>query len=174
SDFLAANYDLEDHRGEESYALWDENSFVRGREIEVQELKEFPSVGEYLDWVIGTRDYTVVAYTAGGHIAPDVDIMDDLTEAGIGPEFYEAGGVWVYDDGKLVYATGEEDDLYHKDLGNSNLVITREEGVNTVLVDKQNCQTVSDGINFVVYDKVLGEVVDKAGFWATYSYGLAR
>uniref|UniRef100_UPI004055F2B4 hypothetical protein n=1 Tax=Acetatifactor sp. TaxID=1872090 RepID=UPI004055F2B4 len=47
SDFLAANYDLEDHRGEESYALWDENSFVRGREIEVQELKEFPSVGEY-------------------------------------------------------------------------------------------------------------------------------
>ena len=42
------------------------------------------------------------------------------------------------------------------------------------MVDKQNYQKVEQGINILVYDKILGEVVDWVGFSAPHAYGIAR
>ncbi len=173
-DYLAGHYDLEDHRGDERYALWDENSKVRRHEEQKQQLKLTYNVGGYLDYISCIRDYIVVISTAGNHLSEDADIADSLQTVGVSEEFYGDGGIWIFEDRELVYKTGETNALHHMNLVDGDLLVSRAEGVNAVIVDKVHYQTVEDGINILVYDKVLGEVVDWVGFSAPHAYGIAR
>lgn len=173
--YLAANYELVDHREDEKYALWDENSRLREHEVQNHQLKQMYNVGGYLDTLSCMKDYVVVISTAGEHLTKDADISEYLLTLGIGKEFYEENScVWVFEDGKLAHMSSEADSFYHMDLAFSDLVVSRSNGENSVVIDFVQYQTVDNGINIVVYDKALGVVVDKVGFSAPDLYGVAR
>lgn len=173
-DYLAEHYELADHRGDKRYALWEANSKVRAHEEQILQLKSNLNVGGYLDYLSCIRDYVVVISTAGDHLAKDVDISGYLETAGVGEEFYAQGGIWILEDRELIYKTGETEGFYNRNLADSNLLVSRAGGVNAVIVDKVHYHTVEDGINILVYDKVLEKVVDWVGFSAPHNYGIAR
>ena len=173
--FFAANYDLEDHRGDERYAVWDENSKVRKHEVQNHELAKVQNISGYLEYVSCLEDYVVVLSTAGSYQAPAVDISEYLQAVGVGEEFYAGtGGVWVFDNGKNVYQSVEADSFYHMDLQYSDMVISRAGGVNNVWLDRQNYRGTEDGLNLLVYDKVLGKVADAVGFSAPDNFAVVR
>lgn len=172
-DFLKETYDLQDYRGDERYALWEENSRLRNQEEQNRDLKFSLDIATYVEKVQKLEDHIVVVYTTGNHLSDVVDISDELSKLGIGNEFY-AGGVWVLEDGELVYANSDANSINHFDLGTSDLLISRADGVNSVVVDKQKFQIVQDGINFLVYDKGLRIVADLIGFSTPHDYGVAR
>lgn len=172
--YIKENYNLEDYRGQEVYALWDENSKVCNHEVKAQELRSVTDMGNYLDKISLLEESVVVISTAGNHLAEEMDISDRLYELGIGDGFYTVGGLWVIEDSKMCYAALEADAFYHVDLDYSDLLVSRAEGVNSVVVDKQQYQKVIDGINILVYDKVLGKVADCVGFSTAASYQAVR
>ena len=172
-DYLAANYDLPDRRGDARYALWEENSRVRQREAQNRALQTTNDIASYLNVIQNIQGYVVVLATVGDHKTTDADISVPIEAAGMKELFDTTGGIWVYEDGVMTYSNGE-DTLHHMDLGSSDLVASCVDGVRTINVDKQIHKRVEHGINIVVYDKMMGEVVDVLGFSAPHSYGLAR
>ena len=173
-EYLVTHYALEDHRGDERYALWDENSKVRRHEVYNHQMKLSMDIGTYLDLMSCIQEYVVVVSTAGEHVSQEPDISEYLQTLGIGEEFYASGGIWILEDGEPVYISTEANSMHYVDLGISDLSVSSVNGTKSIMVDKQNYQKVEQGINILVYDKILGEVVDWVGFSAPHAYGIAR
>lgn len=173
SDYIAKNYDLEDYRGDERYALWDDNSKLRNHEEQNRDLKYSYDLTAYVDKITKFEDYVIVVSTAGNHLSDSADISADLDKLGIGSEFY-SGGFWVIEDGEMVYMTTDTNAFKNISLGTNDIVISRAEGENSVIVNKEQYKIVNDGINILVFDKGFGVVADHIGFSSPHDYAVAR
>lgn len=173
-EFLHKNYDLEDHRGDVRYALWEEDLKTRQHEVQNHQLLQVVDPNTYLSTIGTLEDYTVVVSTTGAYISGEKMIDEYLQEIGIFEEFYEGSGVWVFDDRQCIYVSMEADMLQTIDLSYSDLVVGSSAGVKSVVVDRVAYQKVENGINILVYDNLLGDVVDSVGFDAMYAYGMIR
>ena len=173
-DFLWLNYDLENHYGDEKYALWDEDLNVRNHEWNIYLLQSTGLLWNYFDVLYSLEDYTYIITTTGNYLDEYSPISEYLDYFGLTEDFYASGGLWVVDDKEVVYKNLEQDFLYYEDLGECNLSVNSEAGIRTITVDFQQYQRVTDGINILVYDKVLGKVVDSVGFNAQMNYAGAR
>jgi len=173
--YINANYDLEDHRGDERYAVWDENSVVCKHEVQNYQLKQMNNISGYLELLSCMEDYVVVVSAAGAYRANDMDISEFLMAIGIGEEFNSGnGGVWVIDNGECIYQSVDSDSFYHMDLQYSDMVISRTGGANFIWLDHVNHNRAGDGLDILVFDKVLGTVADSVGFYAPENYKVVR
>ncbi len=173
-EFLWLNYDLENHYGDEKYAIWEEDLNIRNREWNIYVLHSTGLMGTYFDVLNSLADYTYIITTTGNYLDEYAPISEYLDYFGLTEDFYASGGLWVVDNKEVVYKNLESDFLYYTDLGNCNLEVNSEEGNRTITTDVQSYRIVSDGINILVYDKVLGKVVDIVGFNAQVNYASAR
>lgn len=173
-DFLWLNYDLESHYNDVKYALWEEDLQVRNHEWNIYLLQSTGVLWSYFDVLYSMDDYTYVITTTGSYLDEYSPISEYLDYFGLTDDFYTSGGLWIVENKEVVYKNLEADFLYYDDLGECNLVVTSDGGVRTIMVDSQQYQKVTDGINILVYDKVLGKVVDVVGFHAQMNYAGAR
>lgn len=173
ANFLKQNYDLPDRRGTEGYELWEENSKVRRHEFQNQVLKSTYIMPEYMDLLTGIDDYTVVVATSGEYLATEADFEDYVYSFGL-EGFYDASGIWVLDNGNMIYQKWGQDTLDYMDLSNGDLAVCLTDGNCNIVVDKKTYTKVLNGINVLVYDNILGKVVDAVGFEATKQYEMVR
>jgi hypothetical protein len=54
------------------------------------------------------------------------------------------------------------------------MVVGGAGGDNSVLVDRTEYKVIDDGINIVIYDNLLGKVIDSVGLDPAYAYGMIR
>lgn len=163
--YLSSNYTLPDRRGDARYELWEEDARARQHEVQNQQmLLNTVDLRTYLVYVGGLKGYTFFVSTKGNYLAEDVELSRSLEAAGIGEEFFDGCHVWVFEDGELKYLSEGEAFLHYADLGYSEYVVSGTSENPCVHIDRVSFDMVSDGINIVVYDNVLGKVVDAIGF----------
>ena len=172
--FLKSNYDLPDRRGDERYALWDENSRVNARKFLNQRLSETWDINEYFDMIDDAEDYTIVVATSGNYYNQEVNLYEYMTKLGIGDEFYTSDGMWVMDNREIVGKSNGEDYFMFMELEAGDLAVNSTNGIKNIVIDKQSYYKVLNGINVVIYDNVLGEVIDVVGFDAVNQYACIR
>lgn len=174
-EYLLSNYALPDRRGDVRYELWEEDAKARQHEVQNQQmLLNTVDLRTYLTYVGGLKGYTFLVSTKGNYLAEDVDLGRSLQVAGIGEEFFDGCHVWVFEDGKLMYMSEGEAFLHYADMGDSEYVVNGTSEDPNVHIDRVNYTKVSDGINIVVYDNVLGKVVDAIGFYGQQQYAPVR
>ena len=171
---MKSNYDLPDRRGDERYALWDENSQVNARKLLNQRLSETWDINEYFDMIDDVEDYTIVVSTSGNYYYQEVPLYDYMTTLGIGDEFYISDGMWVMDNREIVGKSNGEDYFMFMELEGGDLAVNSTNGIKNIVIDKQSYYKVLNGINVVIYDNVLGEVIDVVGFDAVNQYACIR
>lgn len=173
--FLSERYELQDRRGDGRYTLWDDNLEVWNHQMQNRVLQESADLGAYLDAIKGCGDdYIFVIASEGEYLAELEDLYDRLEALGIGDEFFEQEGAWVIEDGTVRYRTAGEDCFSHMRISSSDLLINRNEGVLQIVIDRREYGKVSQGIDIVVYDKVLEQIVDEVGFQALDGYICVR
>lgn len=173
-EFLWCNYDLTNHYGDEKYAIWEEDLKVRNQEWNIYLLQSTGLLWDYFDVLYSLEDYTYIITTTGDYLDEYSPISEYLDYFGLSEDFYASGGLWVVDNKEVIYKNLDKDFLYYTDLGESNLVVNSKDGIRSITVDSTQYQRVNDGINILVYDKVLGKVVDAVGFNAQVNYAGAR
>ncbi|MCI9336809.1 MAG: hypothetical protein HFH93_04565 [Lachnospiraceae bacterium] len=166
-EYLTSHYGLKDRRGESQYRLWDENLAMWKRQLQNQELKETVDLKLYLDRISRLDGYTAILVTRGQYLAGDVEsLSENLANLGIGEAFFRTEGAWVLESGTLRYEGARESCFYHMGINHSDIVI-REDGEQIhVIIDRQEYKRADQGIDIVLYDQVLGKVVDTVGFGA--------
>ena len=172
--FLKSNYDLPDRREDERFALWDENSRINARKYLNQMLIQTEDIGGYLDIIDDVEDYTIIVATSGSYHHEGVNLYDYMITLGIGEEFYASDGMWVIDNKEIVGKSNGEDYFMFMELSAGDLAVNSAAGIKNIVIDRQSYYKVLNGINVVIYDNVLGEVIDAVGFDAANQYACVR
>ncbi|MGN0402311.1 MAG: hypothetical protein ACI4HQ_08640 [Acetatifactor sp.] len=162
--YLKMNYTLDDKRGRAEYALWDENVLAREHEIQNIKLRSINEIGEYMCKLAELDDYTIVFSASGDYYLEGSNLIDRTGGQFWLEELIAEGGVGVRLNGEMLYATTEEQGFITKLPGVSDFTISRKDGIDSIIINGVNCSKVTDGVNIVVYDNVLGIVVDAVGF----------
>ena len=173
-EYLKSNYQLENHYGDDRYRLWDKDFEARQHEIINQELKTTGDVKGYLKAIGGLDGYTVVVATSGEYLWDGINLKPSLRKAGISDAFYDSTGTWVFRDQELIYMSADPESFYHLDLGQDDLIVSSSNGKKSIILARGNYCLAADGINIVVYDNVLGQMVDAVGFYAQNEYVVMR
>ncbi len=173
--YLAGQYGLEDRRGEAGYGLWEEDLAMWKHQLKNQELRETADLGLYLEKISRLEGYTAILVTRGEYLAGDTEsLVEALMNMGIGEAFFQREGAWVLRNGGVAYETALEECFHHMEIGHSDAVVHgNEEGMH-VVIDHQEYQRAEQGIDIVLYDELLEEVVDVVGFVAAGDYTCIR
>ena len=147
-EYLKGNYQLKNHYGDGRYGLWDKDLEARQHEWTNQQLRTTSDMNSYLKTIEGLDGYTVV-------------VADEA-------------GTRVVQDQEIIYMSAEAESFYHLDLGQDDLIISNSQGKKSIILTRGNRCLVENGINIVVYDNVLGQMVDAVGFDAGNDYRLIR
>jgi len=173
-EYLKNHYELPDHRGDARYALWDLDLKTRQHEWSNYVLTGICDRQIYFEELSRLEDYTIVVSTTGEYISGEAEIESCLQMLG---SFYEYGNgcnVWVFDNKENIYVSNTGDAIKNLPLTYGELLVSVNGSTTNVMVDRTAYQKTTDGVNVLVYDNILGIVVDSVGFEAMYAYGMTR
>lgn len=162
--FFKKNYAIEDHRGDNRYELWERDSAARGHEYNNMRLQQSIDIQYILDYTAYASDYTVIMATNGDYFRESDYLADRLAPLGIEEEFERGGGIWVIENGEVTWKTASGTGDWYMDRNGADIVMFRTDGTSSIMVDQQDYIKVSDGINLVFYDNLLGSVIHAVGF----------
>lgn len=174
--YLSDYYVLDDRRGDARYALWDENLQVWKHEEQNNNIRQTQELGAYLGKISQLEDYIAIVVTRGNYLADDegVGLTDKLADMGIGERFFAGEGVWVVADGVAQYEALRAGGQRHMEIGGSDLLAYESDGQMSIVIDRQEYKKASQGIDIILYDNVLGRIVDVVGFQAGEDYRCYR
>lgn len=161
---LTQKYGVKDHREEQGYELWEKNSDVRAHEynnVFVQQAINVEMLFDKLESL--TEGYTIVVETNGDYYVDGENLDSYVSQIGL-DALCGIDGMWIVKDGKLITQLEGNDFGEYVDLGKGDMLLSRSEGISNIIIDGNTYMRVWDGVNIVVYDNLLGEVVDAAGF----------
>jgi hypothetical protein len=182
-DYLRANYDLTDHRGDPAYKLWDENSRYLQDKDDLHELQTATDLNAYLT-ALGkvSSKYDIILSLDGNYNAQgDTAYAPSLANLGIDMDSYHQGGTFVLHQGQFEYYSGADETFsYTGQFGNQAMAVDRKaaaesatedaergtEGTNIndgLYIGETNYALAVNGVNIVVYDPEINLVVDSIG-----------
>lgn len=171
---LSEKYEVADRRDEKGYELWIEDAKVRQHEVDNYLLNLTYEMDTFFAQLSQMQDgYTVIVETNGGYYT-DETLMDGYAEM-IGIEAFDGkNGVWVLEDGVINLELLGSDFGEYVALGRSDMLINRTEGVSNIIIDSIPHVRAWDGINIIVFDNILGKVVESASFTPVNQYQIMR
>lgn len=160
-DYLKENYDLQDRRGDERYSLWMQEAERLNAIVRRDKLASISDINQYLDAIKQNEDiYCVISlkgnleqiYESPASVMANRGI--DLSQSGV---YVMNGKETLFDsNGELAYK-------WYKELNDSVLYIYEEDGAPIVSLDRVNYARVENGVNILVYDATLGEIIGNKG-----------
>lgn len=181
--FLKENYEIPDRRGDQKYQIWEDNALYLRNKALCHELENAADINEYLGLLAQIEDEKTVLIALTGNYGALGDVyLDRLMQLGITQEEYAAGGVFLFKGGeRLAWLPGKEYDAcfaienfsgesYSSKKGEihveSSLTLTedgQERQEVCLLVNGNDYFMVENGVNLIVYEQSLDQVIDAAG-----------
>lgn len=171
ADYLLELYELPDHRNDAEYVLWEQNAlYLRNKELR-QRLETAVDINAYLKILSEMEDnQTVIIALTGNYKASGEVYLEALIELGVKREEYESGGAWIISGGKCVqYLAGTEYDYFERTENGEIHLESYETDAGQyketvrLWLNGQNYCMVENGVNIIVYNEELNQIIDVAG-----------
>ena len=189
-EYISANYDVIDHRGDARYSSWDENVKYHYQVPIDNALAKETGFGLYFDY-FPNENYVIVVSLLDGYNSEFIGQIDALSHVNCNEAVYNLGGTWVIDGNDLIYAAfGYEDENHpamvnddvkvgyslgelgenahkvinnwHKDIGDYTFEVVDDKfGVPTILIDNVDYSIYKDGGKNKVTTGIEAVVFDK-------------
>lgn len=167
-EYLLENYELEDHRGDEEYYLWDECSkYIQHVNFE-QELKAPMSLEEYLNKITTFEDLTVIISLDGTYDESALNFREVINILAIKESEYYIGGKWIYENGSIIhYMDSSTIEKYIYDLSENDTLLLQNNthNLSQISVNGEAKASAYNGLSIVVYDKFTKEIIDVRGYY---------
>lgn len=167
-------YDLPNRSMDERWAEWQRQSDILKSVMRRNKLTQIDEVEEYLKCIENEPNIYYVVTLNGSLQDGGMNrsrVLNALENRGIETE---QNGVYVMNcQNQLFKANGTGYNWWHY-FGDSVLNIYEREGVPVICWDKWECGLVNKGINVVVYDELLDEVIGRIGFDAEKGYEMQK
>ena len=165
-----ADYNLEDHRGDDRYHQWDEDLAYFERLDYRNCMTTIGDLGGLCNLIKAGEGYVTVISLEGDYIDRNNVYFEPLSILGMTYEEYEKGGKWIFEDGRLtkVYENVKGQEAYIQELGNMNTLRILYEGdylySENIMINDESIYSYGDFMTVAIYDKKLGETVSVKGF----------
>lgn len=169
-ELLKEKYDLEDHRGDKRYSSWDVDALIQRQENARVDLSLAEDAGKYLLTLNNDQFITYVSLGYGAeHSSFIYENRNILNRLGLIPDYYITGEMLILSGGNPLYASSQEEQDGFIDMGDIKLKLSRGKNrdgniESTLQVNENKYSLNTDGIKFIVYDKVLEKVVSEREF----------
>lgn len=159
---LCARYDFADHRGDDAYALWEENRQYDAYQVQRQALTEceVPTPETVLEAAGTLPGFTaIVTVPAGDTDALTPALRTALTEAGVPAQDLDAGGQWVLSAGECRGAVTAGGEALSLDLNAVHNLALNRDGAQSVELNGTACDVTPGHLSVVLYDNYEAEVL---------------
>ena len=175
--YIADNYDIPDHRGDEKYISWQKSADYYREAIYDQDLSNSWDTGQVLSMIRSNENYTVFASTDGDCSSAEAYLTSCLYALGV-PED-DKNGLWCIERGQVIWQPQEDNGEIYISNGQHDFHLLRnqyEDGsvYADVIIDNEQMKKVDNGLNVVVYDRYTENVVDCFGIDALNDCVLVR
>lgn len=146
--YIKANYETEDHRGDNQYILWDQNAqYLHNKELR-HALEQRENINDYLTQLSEDEKDVILIQFVGNYQALGDVYLENIMKFGISQEDYIGGGYYFLCGGSK---TEKPEDI---SIDENQVIWIQGEAYQT---------EIENGVNVVVYDKELKQVIDVAG-----------
>ena len=159
---LCARYDFADHRGDDAYALWEENRQYDAYQVQRQALTECeaPTPETVLEAAGTLPGFTaIVTVPAGDTDALTPALRTALTEAGVPAQDLDAGGQWILSAGECRGAVTAGGEALSLDLNAVHNLALNRDGAQSVELNGTACDVSPGHLSVVLYDNYEAEVL---------------
>lgn len=146
--YIKANYEVDDHRGDDKYIIWDQNSqYLHNKEFR-HELEQAENINDYLVRLSEDDKNIILIQFIGNYQALGDVYLDSIKKMGLTQDDYNCGGYYYLCGGSRIE---RPEDIYVDDC-------------QIIWIQGQAYQTgIENGVNVVVYDEELKQIIDVAG-----------
>ncbi|MBQ2004925.1 MAG: SGNH/GDSL hydrolase family protein [Peptococcaceae bacterium] len=171
-EYLKQKYNLTDHRGEAEYASWDDDWNIYQQDKAAYFLSHENELVAYLE-KLKNPNYTVYITakdSLGGDRYPA--LIEKLQSFGLAAKLLGKGRICyqaILNDGTVIYEKLSDEALtYQTELNRHKIKLVSKSynvgNVGSIQIDHEEYFVNKRGLGFVVYDNLLGEVVDSVTF----------
>ena len=171
--FLKDNYALPDRRGEQGYQIWEDNSLYLRNKALGHKLENAADLNEYLELLAEIKEEKTVLIALTGNYRALGDVyLDALMQLGITEDEYLSGGTFLFRGGeRLAWLPGKEYDecfsVKNGEIHVESSAYLAEDGTERqnakLLVGGTDYFMAENGVNLVVYEESMDQVIDAAG-----------
>jgi hypothetical protein len=159
--YLKDNYELTDRRGDSRYASWQECANYSNQYVKDVSLRSIQSFDTIMTDYISNPNYWVAVSADGTCSSSNRELKLFFDKYGIDTED-AFNGVWLIKGGELAWgAKAGDDELYirteHRDF------CLRHSYTNELIVDNQQYEKVSNGLNLIIFDTQTNVIADVIG-----------
>lgn len=177
-EYIKANYDIPNRKGQEGYEDWDLNKRYLDGKVITKKLEDASEVNSYLKELGQVGDRTIVLSLTGNHTAAGDVYYDSLSTLGISYEDYMKGGVFVFENGvPSLYLSGKEYDQCYE-IADSEFhfgsEVAGDEQEAKIIFEGKNYSFVKNGINVLVYDRLTKQMIDHVGIDIYVGFDVVR
>lgn len=166
-EYLSENFILKDHRSDPSYSLWNEcSAYLQHMDAE-ELLKAEMEYETYLETIAQMQDTVVILSLDGNYQASETELNKVMEIFGIPESEYWIGGKWIFEDGACTYYMNSNNpEAYMMELSEFDTLRMRYvPGSNAQIeINTTPMDSTLNGLNIVVYDKVLDRTISQKGF----------
>ena len=173
-EYLSVNYGLIDNRGDERYWQWDD-AFTYYEQLEKEYyLAQMQTIEDYVRFLDSMQHITCVVSLEGEYKESTLDIKGALSDMGITEEEYEAGGTFLYKDGKVekILDADSTETVVHElneydafKIQNEKLLNEDADNLSDIMLNLEPVGCVFNGATFAVYDDFQKKLINKKGFY---------
>ena len=163
--YLSEHYDIPDRRGNGKYSAWDGDYKRFVHLLEAQKLGEKAFDGEYIEYVAGLSGGYTVLLSLDGEYEDEIGYMELF---GISESECADGGKWIVKDGtaeKIMSNTPGESHIVPLSRFDELKVRFTDDPFMNVYFNLYPCVMAGDGLNILVYDSYLEELVSVRGIY---------
>ena len=169
---LNANYELEDHRGDADYQVWDQDAAYCKHFIQAPKVKGETDWDTYASNIANEKNWIVIISLDGDYKKSTIDFYNMLASLHI-EDGYQSGGKWVIEDGEVIkHIPGDDMKPFIKDLGEDvlkvqNVIVEKDpaEMFATIMIDNEEKGVIYQGLTVMIYDTILHELIDVRGYY---------
>ena len=166
--YASMNVELEDHRGDENYHIWDEDARYHYRSDFVNHLSTAGSLDEFAELASGSSGYTYIISREFTYDESKKDYANALELIGMAESDFAEGGTWIYKEGSLsklfVNDSGEEVQYPLSKYDVLSLRFNGDYQQENVMIGKEDYSNKGFYLGITVYDNELERVALFKGF----------
>lgn len=170
--YLKDNYGIPDRKGSAGYELWEDNALYLRNKALRNELEKAVDINEYFQILSKIEEeQTVIIGLTGNYSALGEVYLESLMRLGITSEEYAEGGMFIFRKGRReVYFPGKEYnyciDMARGEIHVESDIYEVEEDIKDkvhILLNGNDYVMVENGVNMIVYNETIDQLVDAAG-----------
>lgn len=172
-EYLLGIRDLADHRGDDTYYLWDLNTEYDVQCRNAARIAVQPDLLSFISAVKDSPNLTLVVSLDGNYMDSTLDLWRPLSELGITEAEYNLGGKWVFSDGELLYYMAQDaSDIFIRNLSDTDTLLIQnqyspeDDSVSTkIMLNSTSLYNNATGLTVIVYDNFQGILLEQRAYY---------